>query len=77
MLWIRVFDLPLLAGIEHVGRMVGESLGGFIDIDMVDGEVIWNEFTRIRVKLVITKPMARRKKIRFSDADAVLGSIIL
>lgn len=38
---------------------------------IIDGEVIWNEFMRIKVKLDVTKPLARRKRKNFGDEEAV------
>lgn len=52
-----------MIGIELDGRLVGESLREFIEIDMIDGEIIWNDFMRIRVKLDVVDHWFIRRRL--------------
>lgn len=38
-----------------------------MEVDIIDGEVNWNEVMRIRVKLDVTKPLAQKKKAKIVD----------
>lgn len=38
-LWIRIFDLPLLARNEYIGHLIGNALGRFEEVDLNNGEV--------------------------------------
>lgn len=66
-----MFDLPMMARNEFMGRLIGDSLGQTVEVDMVDGEVVWNEAMRIRMKLNVTKPLVRRKRKKIGDGEAV------
>lgn len=61
--WIRLYDLPLYAMNEHVARLIGDSIGSVEEIDVKKGEVAWGEFIRVTVRLNITKPLMRGKRI--------------
>lgn len=52
-----------MVGIELDGRLVGESLREFIEIDMIDGEIIWNNFMQIRVKLDVADHWFIRRRL--------------
>lgn len=55
--WVQVYDLPLMARNEYVGREVGAAMGAVKEVDVDYGEVEWGEFMRIRVTIDITKPL--------------------
>ncbi|KAF5471635.1 hypothetical protein F2P56_008413 [Juglans regia] len=61
--WVRIHDLPLAARSVEVGQLIGKSLGHMEDIDLIDGEIAWGEFMRIRVCIDITKSLLRGKKL--------------
>lgn len=42
-----------------------------MEVDIIDGEVNWNEVMRIRIKLDATKPLAYRKKVKIWDGATV------
>lgn len=67
--WIRVYNLPLSAWNEYIGRLIGNSLGKFKEIDLDNGEVEWREFMRVRVNLAITRPLLRHKKLSIRPAS--------
>lgn len=61
--WIRLYDLPLHALNENMGRLIGDSFRSVEEIDVKKGEVSWGEFLIIKVHLNITKPLMRGKYI--------------
>lgn len=61
--WIRIHDLPLMAHNEYVGRLIGNSIGVTEEVDLDAGEFEWGEYMGVRVKMDITKPVPRKKKL--------------
>lgn len=61
--WVHVHDLPMMARNVYIGRLIGDSLGRFDDVDLVDRKVEWDEFMRIRVSIDITKPLVHKKRL--------------
>lgn len=54
---MRVYDIPLMAKNEYVGRMIGDSLGHIKEVDLEAGEIGWGEYMRVGVKIDISKPL--------------------
>lgn len=42
-----------------------------MEVDIIDGEVVWNELMRIRIKLDVSKPLVCKKKIIIGDGEVV------
>lgn len=59
--------LPLMARYDYIGRMIVNSLGNIEEVDLEVGEVKWGEFMRVRVKLDISKTLARKKKLTIRE----------
>lgn len=41
---IRIYNLPLHAMNENVGRLIGETIGSIEEFDVESGKVAWEEF---------------------------------
>lgn len=67
--WIRFYDLPLMACNEYIGRLIGNLLGRFEEVDLIHGRVEWREYMRIRVDLDITRPLLRQRKLNIGLAQ--------
>lgn len=48
---------------ELMWQRIGNSLGQILEVDIMDGEVNWDEVMRICIKLDVTKPLASREKV--------------
>lgn len=51
-----MYDLPMIARNEYMGREIRNSLGQIEDVDLDKGEIEWGEYMRVRIKLDISKP---------------------
>lgn len=67
----KVFDLPMMARNKLMGKQIGDSLGKLVKVDIIDGKVSWNEVMRICIKLDVTKPLARSKRVKIGDGTVV------
>ncbi|KAF5463985.1 hypothetical protein F2P56_014103 [Juglans regia] len=67
--WVRIYDLLLMAQNSYVGKLIGNLIGDFLEVDLAKGEVEWGEFMRVRVLLDISKPLQRRKKLKLGDEN--------
>lgn len=61
--WIRVYDIPFHATNILVGRLIGASIREVEEVDAEEGRATWGEYVRLRVKLDISKPLIRGKKV--------------
>lgn len=39
-------------------------------MDVLKGEVVWNEFMRVCIKLDVTKPLVRGKRIKIGSSES-------
>ncbi|XP_042972923.1 uncharacterized protein At4g02000-like [Carya illinoinensis] len=65
--WVRIHDLPMIACNEYVGKLIGDTLGKVIEVDVDYDDLAWGEYMRVRLALDITKPLLRRKRISLGD----------
>lgn len=54
-----------------VGKMIGASIGEVEEVGVGNGDVEWGEFLRVRVRVDITKPLPRGKKVSLGDSQTV------
>lgn len=57
--WVQLWGLPFEHMSEEVGRDVGNSLGRFIEMDKRECQLDQALFMRIKVKILIEKPLRR------------------
>lgn len=60
--WIQIYDLLVGYMSEAVGKQLGNFFGTFIEYDAKNNAGIWREFTRLKVRVVVRKPLKRKKK---------------
>lgn len=46
-------------------------MGWFEEVDLIEGEVEWGEFMRIRVSLDVTKPLVHKKQMNIKMPDLI------
>ncbi|KAF5451933.1 hypothetical protein F2P56_026987 [Juglans regia] len=61
--WVRIHDLPIMARNWKMGHIVGKEVGSVVEVDLEKDALAWGEYLRIRVKLDVTKPLLRGKKV--------------
>ncbi|KAJ8751878.1 hypothetical protein K2173_026080 [Erythroxylum novogranatense] len=62
--WVRVHDLPPGFAFETLARNLGNLMGKFLDYDSGPRRNSMINYMRIQVRLDITEPLMRTKKIR-------------
>lgn len=60
--WIRVYDLPFVKRSVAFAKSVGDSMGGFLELDESDPLGLDN-FLRLKIMMDITKPLRRGFKV--------------
>jgi hypothetical protein len=66
-LWIRMYNLLLSCMGKEVGKNIGASVGMVDEIDILDDEVGWGEYLRVRIVLDLTKPLARGRMLHLEN----------
>ena len=57
--WVRMYKLPLACMGREVGMQVGSTVGEVEDIDILDDGVGWGEYLRVKIRIDLSKPLAR------------------
>ncbi|XP_073030797.1 uncharacterized protein At4g02000-like [Primulina eburnea] len=70
--WVQVYDLPIGFMSEHIGKLLGNFIGKFVEYDDSNNLSIWRTFMRIRVTFDVREPLKRFKKIRKQGGDWVI-----
>lgn len=45
--------------LSKIWNLIGNTIGKVIDVDMDANDIGWGKFLRVKVKLNLTKPLAR------------------
>jgi hypothetical protein len=61
--WVRMFNLPLACMGRDLGIQLGGTVGEVEEVDTNDEGVAWGEFLRVRIRISLTKPIARGRVI--------------
>jgi len=61
--WLRMFNLPLACMGREVVQKIGSSVGFVEEIDILDDEVGWGEYVRVKVRMNLSKPLARGRML--------------
>ncbi|KAI8005551.1 hypothetical protein LOK49_LG07G03173 [Camellia lanceoleosa] len=69
--WVHVSNLPLISMARDVGVLLGNQLGGFVDMEYGDGGITWGRTLRLRVEINIAKPLRRGLKLTLSGRESV------
>lgn len=55
----------------YIDHLVGDSLGKIEEVDLDNGENEWGKYMIITVKLNISKPIVRKKKLKLGRLEPV------
>lgn len=61
----------MMARNKNIGTLIGDSIGSVVEVDLLDGEVNWDECVRVRVHLGVSKTLQRGKKIKIGGDEAI------
>jgi hypothetical protein len=58
-IWVHIFKLPLGMMNRATGEDIGDQIGEFVGVDGVEDGLAMGRFLRVKVKMLITKPLMR------------------
>jgi hypothetical protein len=67
--WVRMYRLPLACMGRDVGLQVGSTVGEVVDIDVLDDGVGWGEYLRVKIRIDLSKPLARGRIIKVQEKE--------
>jgi hypothetical protein len=67
--WVRMYKLPLACMGREVGMQVGSTVGEVEDMDVLDDGVGWGEFLRVKIRIDLSKPLARGRVIKLQGKE--------
>jgi hypothetical protein len=67
--WVRMYRLPLACMGREVGLHVGSTVGEVEDIDVLEDGVGWGEYLRVKIRIDLSKPLARGRMIKVQDKE--------
>jgi hypothetical protein len=71
--WVRMFNVLLPCVSKEVGFQIGTTMGVAEEVDTdVDG-VEWGKYLRVRIKLDLTKPLARGRMINLLGKKVMIA----
>lgn len=62
--WVRIFHLPLVCMCETMGIQIRSSMGQVEEVETEEDGVGWGEYLWVRIRLDITKPLARGRVLK-------------
>lgn len=62
-IWIQIHGLPSGFMTETVGKLLGNFFGEFLLYDQKNDSSLWRDCMRLKIKLDVSKPLKRKKKI--------------
>jgi hypothetical protein len=65
--WIRMFELPLACMGREMGYKLGSTVGVVEEVDTNEEGIGWGKFLRVRLRINITKPLARGRMLRLKE----------
>ena len=74
LLWVQVFDLPLYHMTEGVGKLIEKAMGGHIETEVTEDGVGWGKYLQVKIRIDISKPLLRKKRIAFVGIDPLYVS---
>jgi hypothetical protein len=69
--WIQIHDLPMKGMNEGVAERVEQALGVLEETEVLEDGITWGDFLRVKVRIDITKPLLRRKKLKLGKDDPI------
>jgi hypothetical protein len=71
--WVRMLNLPLACMGKEVGYQIGSTMGMVEDVDTDEEGVGWGKSLRVRVKIDLTKPLARGRVINLLGKQTLIA----
>ncbi|KAG8490654.1 hypothetical protein CXB51_013877 [Gossypium anomalum] len=69
--WVQIHDLPYGLMSESMAKQFGEFLGQFIEYDYTIPSTGFRKYIHVRVRLDVSMPLKRKKKVRVSKEMTV------
>lgn len=58
-IWVRIYELPLSCLTVECAKLLGNTIGRFVEWDKGPGDVVWGSYMRIRVEIDVSQPLMR------------------
>jgi hypothetical protein len=71
--WVRMINLPLACMGKEVGHQIGATMGTVEEVDTNEEGIGWGKSLRVRVKIDLTKPLARGRVINLLGKQTLIG----
>jgi hypothetical protein len=71
--WVRMSNLPLACMGKEVGFQIGATVGEVQEVDTDEEGVGWGKYLRVRMKIDLTKPLARGRTINLLGKKTVVN----
>jgi hypothetical protein len=68
-IWVRAFGIPMGMMNMETGRLIGEQIGEFIEVDLDEDGESMGEYLRIKIRMDITVPLMRFTTLEIEDDD--------
>jgi hypothetical protein len=67
--WVKMYRLPLACIGRDIGLQVGSAIGEVEDINVLDDGVGWGEYLQVKIRIDLSKPLAKGMIIRVQDKE--------
>jgi hypothetical protein len=74
-IWVHIFKLPLGMMNRATGEDIGDQIGEFVGVDGVEDGLAMGCFLRVKVKMLITKPLTRGTMVEAGEDKMVSFSV--
>lgn len=71
--WVRMHNLPLACMGKEVGVQIGATIGLVEEVDTDVEGVGWGEYLRVRIRIDLTKPLARGRVIKLLGKQTLIA----
>lgn len=68
-MWVQIFNLPFCFMSDMVGKNMGNYIGEFLEYDENNDSGLWRAYMRIRVRIDVTKPLKKDRRVRKAGGD--------
>lgn len=67
--WVQCHNLPIGFMSELVGKHLANYIGEFVDYDPSNNSCVWRAYMRLRVRIDVTKPLKKNRRVRMEGED--------
>lgn len=65
--WVQLHNLPFRCMNRYHGKIIDETIGMVIEVNVDTDDIGWVHFQRVRVVINMSKPLACNRSIKVND----------